>query len=70
MKTHFKIQVQSDGNILEYIKTRTHDNKGIKLTQPILEYIYTYSSSKLGMILPITQNDVELKIKNEIFKPI
>lgn len=69
MTIHNKLLVQSDGNKLEYVRTVTHDGK-VKLTQPILEYIYTYSSSKLGMILPITQNDVELKIKNEIFKPI
>lgn len=70
MTIHNKLLIQSDGNILEYVRTVVKDSKGVKLTIPHHEYIYTYSSSKLGMILPITQNDVELKIKNEIFKPI
>tara|TARA_R110000868_G_C10556304_1_gene736426 strand:+ start:200 stop:409 length:210 start_codon:yes stop_codon:yes gene_type:complete len=67
---HNKLLINSDGNKIEYVKTITHDNKGQKLKEFILEYIYTYSSSKLGMILPITQVDIETKIKNEIFKPI
>jgi hypothetical protein len=65
-----KLLIQSDGNKLEYVRTVTKDSKGVKLATPHHEYIYTYSSSKLGMILPITQNEIDNKIKNEIFKPI
>jgi hypothetical protein len=65
-----KILVPSDGDEMEYVKTITHDKKGVKMKDDLLEYIYTKSSCKLDMILPITKSLVATNIRKGIFKQI
>lgn len=65
-----KILVPSDGDEMEYVRTVTHDKKGVRLKDDLLEYVYTKSLCKLNFILPITQASINKNISKGIFKSI
>jgi hypothetical protein len=57
-----KLLIPSDDNELTFSK--------IVGKEKHLEYTYTKSVTKLGTTLTISQEDVDKKIKNQIFKTI
>lgn len=65
-----KIIIPSDGDEMEYVRTITHDKKGARMKEDLLEYKYTKSFCKLDMILPITKSLVANNIRKGIFKQI
>ena len=60
--THLKLLVISDDNELTFVKVTGKDKA--------LEYVYSKSITKLGTTLTISQDDVDKKISNNIFKTL
>ncbi len=59
-----KIQIITDGNELHYVETKLVNKS------PILYYQYTKSQTKLNSVLPLTSDQLEKMIKNNIAKII
>ncbi len=59
-----KFEMVVDGNILEYSETKLVNKS------PILYYQYTKSQTKLNTVLPLTNEQLEKMIKNNIAKII
>lgn len=75
-KTPLKLQVVSDGDVLEFVEIIDRDGR-TKLPEP--KYIYKYitetpeggrPSPKLGKLLPVTLSQLERYINDNIFKEI
>ncbi len=57
-------EIITDGNELQYVETK------IVNKSPILYYQYTKSQTKLNSVLPLTSEQLEKMIKNNIAKII
>ena len=60
-----KINITTDSSILEYVETIVKDSKGVKLSTPIHNFQYTKSKEKKGLILPLTEKQIEDLINNQ-----
>ena len=60
-----KINIATDGSVLEFVETQVKDSKGIKLQTPIHNYRYNKSKTKKGDVLPLTEKQIEDLINNQ-----
>ncbi len=61
MKTYpNKIKILSDGNELEFKEFK------IKQKIPMVEYVYTLSETKLGLVLPLTEVEFDKLLSRNI----
>jgi len=59
-----KIEIVSDGNTLEFVESKKIDSK------IMVYYRYIFSETKLGMILPMPDTQLEAMLRNEICKQL
>lgn len=59
-----KIEITTDGNVLQFVETIVKDNRGAKLPTPLHNYQYIKSKEKKGQILSLTDKQVEDIISN------
>ena len=60
-----KINITTDGSVLEFVDTQVKDNKGVKLTTPIHNFRYSKSKTKKGDVLPLTEKQIDDLISNQ-----
>lgn len=65
-----KINITTDGSVLQFVDSTLKDSKGVKLATPHHNYQYTKSKEKKGQILSLTEKQIEdLIVNQKLFKP-
>lgn len=70
MKLPHKLLIPTDGNELEYVETLQPNSPTNKFKKELHIYRYTKSETKLGMLLPLPQEQLDKMVQNSMAKII